>query len=213
MQLSESPRDRKRSETFRRIHEAAVELTLRDGVAAATVSEIAERAEVSRRTFFNYYPCKEDAILDLRELQIPAETVEAFLRPARPARTDDEADTSLAEDRFLQALELTVSTMASHGPRPDERLRTIVAAHPELIDRIRSHRDATQEVLFTALTERLTEQDGPPRSARSVRALILLGGAVLRFAYHENSDVLNNPDPATIQNAMAAFRNALKELQ
>ena len=33
------------------------------GLAAATVEAITERAGVSRRTFFNYYPTKEDALL------------------------------------------------------------------------------------------------------------------------------------------------------
>lgn len=208
-------RDRKRAATLRSLHDAAVDLTLRDGLAAATVSDIAERAGVSRRTFFNYYASKEDAVLGIQEPQIPPHAVEAFLRPAasagaEPGERDDDAE---RQDRFAAALELTVTTMASLGPRSGPKVRTIVTTHPELIDRLRVHRDATQELLVTVLTERLAEQHGSTRAADGARALILLAGAVLRFAYGDDPVVLDDPDPAAIKKAMAAFRDALKEIQ
>jgi AcrR family transcriptional regulator len=48
----------------------AVELVLRDGLQGATVDAICEVAEVSTRTFFNYFDSKEDAILGLPHLEI-----------------------------------------------------------------------------------------------------------------------------------------------
>lgn len=200
-------RDRKRAQTHRRIHDAAVELALRDGLAAATVSDIAERAGISRRTFFNYYASKEDAVLGVHEPQIPPSALEAFLHP--------EPDTQVPEgnDRFVAALHLTVTTMASIGPRSSPEVRRIVAAHPELVDRIRAHRDATQRLLVSALTERLSEQTASPRAADSARALILLAGVVLRFAYGDDPDLLDDPDPVALRKAMAAFRDALKEIK
>jgi AcrR family transcriptional regulator len=43
---------------------AAVELVLEKGLAAVTVEEIAERADVTRRTFSRHFTGKEDAALD-----------------------------------------------------------------------------------------------------------------------------------------------------
>lgn len=200
-----SARDRKRAQTYRRIHEAAVELVGRDGLASATVSDIAERAGVSRRTFFNYYPCKEDAVLGIQEPKIPPRALEAFVAPDSSANAD-------GEERFRRALHLTVSTMASIGPHTTPAMLDIVAVHPELVDRLRAQRDATQELLVTALSERLAEESGSLRAADSARALILLSGAVLRFARGSNPTFLDNPDPAAIAAAMTAFRTALKEI-
>ncbi|MBF4585719.1 TetR/AcrR family transcriptional regulator [Curtobacterium sp. VKM Ac-2887] len=56
-------RDVKRRETRDALAEAALFFTLRDGLEAATIDHIAERAHVSRRTFFNYFDSKEDALL------------------------------------------------------------------------------------------------------------------------------------------------------
>ncbi len=171
-----------------------MELTLRDGLAAATVNEIAERAGVSRRTFFNYYPAKEDAVLGMREPQIPPRALREFLDPApenTPAPENDD-DAGPGKKRFNAALKLTVTTMAFNG--------------------VRAHRDATQELLVTALSEQLAERTASPRAADSARALILLAGAVLRFAYSDDPDILDDPDPAAISAAMTTFRDALKEL-
>ncbi len=55
-------RERKKRETRQAIHSAALELAHERGVDALTVDAIAERAGVSPRTFFNYFPTKDDAI-------------------------------------------------------------------------------------------------------------------------------------------------------
>ncbi len=55
-------RERKRTETRRRIAAAAVELVTTQGIAATTVDQIAASAEVGRATFFRYFESKELAI-------------------------------------------------------------------------------------------------------------------------------------------------------
>lgn len=62
-----SLRERKKVETWTAIHDAAASLALYQGLEQATVEVIAERAGISARTFFNYFPAKEDAVLGLRE--------------------------------------------------------------------------------------------------------------------------------------------------
>ena len=65
-------RERKKEETRQRIVAAAVELFQRNGYEATTVDEIAERADVAKGTFFNYYPRKEAILDDVHEQQLEA---------------------------------------------------------------------------------------------------------------------------------------------
>lgn len=55
-------RDRKREETRRAIAGAAYAIVRDAGVSAVTADAVAERAGVSRRTFFNYFPSVESVL-------------------------------------------------------------------------------------------------------------------------------------------------------
>jgi AcrR family transcriptional regulator len=60
-------RDSRRLATRRALRTATLDLALERGLAAVPVEEVAARAGVSTRTFFNYFATKEDAVL----LEIP----------------------------------------------------------------------------------------------------------------------------------------------
>lgn len=77
-------RDRKKRETHLAIIEAALDLFEEKGVAATTVDEIAERADVAQRTFFRHFATK-DAVL----YPTPEER-QAAIRTALAARPPDE---------------------------------------------------------------------------------------------------------------------------
>jgi AcrR family transcriptional regulator len=57
-------RERKKLETRQLISETAVRLFNERGFEAVTVDEIAEAANVSKKTVFNYFPTKEDLVFD-----------------------------------------------------------------------------------------------------------------------------------------------------
>lgn len=59
-------RTRRKLQTEREIHRAALELFEQQGVRATTVPEIAARAGVSPRTFFRYFSTKEEAALPIQ---------------------------------------------------------------------------------------------------------------------------------------------------
>lgn len=58
-----SLREERRLATERRIHRCALRLTDERGLDGYTLDDLAEAAEVSRRTLFNYFPSKTDAVL------------------------------------------------------------------------------------------------------------------------------------------------------
>ncbi|TKK87745.1 TetR family transcriptional regulator [Herbidospora galbida] len=63
-------RERKKAETRQAVHEAALRLTVELGFDAVTVEAIADAANISRRTFSNYFAGKEDAVLYGEEQRI-----------------------------------------------------------------------------------------------------------------------------------------------
>lgn len=56
-------RERKKRERRRCIEEAAIALFERDGFDATTIEAIAAAADIAPRTFFYYFPTKEDVVL------------------------------------------------------------------------------------------------------------------------------------------------------
>ncbi|MGW4118132.1 TetR/AcrR family transcriptional regulator [Nocardia sp. NPDC004711] len=60
-------RERNRQRVRARIYTSALELFAEKGYDATTIDEIAERADVSRGTFFNHFPRKEDLITEWAE--------------------------------------------------------------------------------------------------------------------------------------------------
>src|SRR5918994_275367 len=56
-------RERKKQRTRQALRQAAVRLFLERGFEATTIADIAAAAEVAPRTFFSYYPTKEDVVL------------------------------------------------------------------------------------------------------------------------------------------------------
>jgi AcrR family transcriptional regulator len=91
MSVSSGRRQRKKDETRRVIAEAAMRLFLENGYEKVTVAQIAEAADISVNTVFNYFPTKEDLFFGsdprdesefalLRMTREPHESVVAFLR-------------------------------------------------------------------------------------------------------------------------------------
>jgi len=65
-------RDRKRDRTHDDLARAAFALAKERGLDGFTVDEVAERADVSRRTFFNHFQSKEEAVSEVARVQVTA---------------------------------------------------------------------------------------------------------------------------------------------
>jgi AcrR family transcriptional regulator len=98
-------RERKKLATRTALHEAALRLVADRGLDHVSIDDIADRADVSPRTFFNYFSSKDDAVLGL-DPDSSAEQVAAFL--ARPA--DESPVQALRAVAHAQAEEMATDT-------------------------------------------------------------------------------------------------------
>jgi AcrR family transcriptional regulator len=117
-------RERKKLETHRALASAALRLASAKGPDQVTIEEIADAADVSVRTFFNYFSSKEEAIIG-RDAESRAAMVQHLLdRPAE--ETPFEAVTGVIRAWFADA-----------GAWVDDRAlrHQLVRAHPSLLPR------------------------------------------------------------------------------
>jgi len=95
--MPESPglRDRKKQRTRRAIERAALDLFDVRGFDGTTIDEIADAADIAPRTFFHYFPSKEDVVL--ADYAVRLERIVAALE-ASPA---DQAPWAALRSAFL----------------------------------------------------------------------------------------------------------------
>ncbi len=79
---AEGLRERRRAETTRTLIRAARRFTAEHGLAGFTVEELCSEAAVSRRTFFNYFASKDDAVLGIPLERSDAAAIARFLAGA-----------------------------------------------------------------------------------------------------------------------------------
>lgn len=126
------------------MHRAALELVADHGLSGVTVEMIAERAEVSPRTFFNYWETKEAAMLGLD----PERAVRALqLLAERPA----------GEPPHLSLRAVLIELTAHLPPDPELRLlkKRALEREPLLTQLSMGNLSEIQTLLTDALAERL----------------------------------------------------------
>lgn len=91
-------RDENRARTLTELQRATLDLVEEQGLTATTVTQIAERAGVSERTFFRYFATKEQAALPGQQ-GLAEGLREATLRSTEPREFIDEL-LAVCRDRF-----------------------------------------------------------------------------------------------------------------
>ena len=136
-------RERKKLATRQALSEAAMRLVLERGFDHVTVEAISEAADVSARTFFNYFSSKEEAVLG--DAPDPAAVRQAILeRPATEVPLQ-------AACNVLRGLALELSE------RREEMLlrEQLVYRHPTLFAKHLSAYAGFERALGDAIAERL----------------------------------------------------------
>jgi AcrR family transcriptional regulator len=142
--MSSGLRERKKAETRAALQDAALRLAAQHGVDKVSIEAIADAVGVSPRTFFNYFPSKEDAIVGMSPA-VPS-PVAGLLR-GRPA---DEAPL----DALRVAIKGSVERLQEDPDRWEMR-RQLVLRHPELAARYAARLAQVEQDLVIEIAGRL----------------------------------------------------------
>ena len=147
-----SLRERKKLATRRLLRRAALELVAERGLANVTVEDIAEAAEVSPRTFFNYFPSKESVLFG-GDTDRAAELREGIAVAAPGGSALDAVRVVLTRDSETMADELR-----SLGGDPADWLRRMKVARTD--PHVRAAHAAQMAMIERAIAEGLAARLG-----------------------------------------------------
>ncbi|KIU03277.1 hypothetical protein SZ60_06815 [Frigoribacterium sp. MEB024] len=173
-------RERKRLATRRAIQVAVLDLIVEHGLDAVTVDMVSRRADVSPRTFFNYFPSKEEAVVGDP--------------PALPDGRDLERFVAQRDEPVLSSL-IQLLTHAVESATVDRELvvlrRRVLRAHPDLLARRIASTRVFEERLTTVVAQRMAADAGVADDAVDASLLSrahlvsLVSIATLRHAWAE----------------------------
>lgn len=176
-----SHRDRKKQRAWQAIHDAAFRLVLTRGAADVTVEQICSDADVSPRTFFNYFPTKHDAALGLNTISVCA--ADEAVQGGRDVVDD-----------VCTVLAMTVTRIPNRA-----RKRVLLFRRPELRNAVMLW-IATLSADLTTVAERSTD----PSTART--AVIVVLAALVESSHQKLPD---SSDPAVTKQQLVRAVAAL----
>lgn len=167
-QSGEGLRDRKKRRTRAALERAALRLSAERGYDNVTVEEIAAEADVSVRTFFNYFASKEDALIGADPESGPRMVARILAEPpevepfeAFRASVLAEIDVELKNARDLWLLR-----------------KEVLMRRPDLLVRAFASSAETEQMLSAALAER----SGLPENHIYPRLMVAAGTGAFRCA-------------------------------
>lgn len=171
-----SRREARKRETEQRIHRCALVLTDERGLDGWTMDDLAGAADVSRRTLFNYFPGKVDAVLGSAPA-LPPDAVATFHSGGPSGRLVDDL-TFLAEELLdEQAFD---PELVGLGRRVlHEVPRLLVTAHERF------------ELVMQEVVDHILQREGDGFGDARARLLVRLLVALFDDALHQ---LLETPD-------------------
>jgi AcrR family transcriptional regulator len=176
--------------TPERLVRAALDLFTERGYDATTVSQIAERAGVTKMTFFRHFPDKREVLFAGQEIhsRILADAIAAAPGPATPVQA------------VGAALDALAATFTEERREFAARLLPVIAAHSELRER-----SAFKHIGLTQAMGEALEKRGVPELTASLAAELGLRAFDRAFSQWA--------DPASQQTLTELTRQALAELR
>jgi AcrR family transcriptional regulator len=146
-------RERKKLEVRERIAHAAFWLFFERGFDNVTVAEVAAQAETSVQTVFNYFPTKEDLLLNGRRIN------EGMFLAAIADRPKGLSVIEAARRRVMAAAD----EFSRFDPVRANQFRSIVLSTPSILARIRTLSAATEAEIARVIAEDTAAEAGDPR--------------------------------------------------
>ncbi|MEU5820568.1 helix-turn-helix domain-containing protein [Streptomyces sp. NPDC047803] len=156
-------RERKKRETRRRLLETATTLFSERGFDQVSVAEIADAADVSKMTVFNYFDSKEDLVF------APLEEHVGDAAQVVRDRAPGESAVAAIRRQFIEAIERHDPSVGMGDKPLALGIARLIMETPALLTRVHSFFVRTQD----QLTEALIEEGEEPVVARIVAAQIL----------------------------------------
>lgn len=182
-------RELKRSRTRQALVDAAYALFSDKGFEATTIAEIAERAEVGTRTFFSYFPTKEDVLFPAGDARV------ALAVAAIAGRAPDEGPA-----------EVLLRALGEAGDVSDDMTGPLAAMRIDLTQRVASVRGRALQMQWDAqreiaghLAAAYPDELDPVSAAALVGAFV---GAITGALMTLLEDPAHRADPAAIRAAM-----------
>nr|MDQ2725760.1 TetR/AcrR family transcriptional regulator [Actinomycetota bacterium] len=179
-------RERKKLATRQALHRAATDLVAERGLANVTVEAITERADVAVRTFFNYFPSKEEAVLE-REPNRTARLCQAI------------ADRPPSEDPLTVLREVVLHDLLLRELDSSQLLRRMrmIAGEPTLVALMAAH----FEEMHTAAALEIARRLGDEAPGTYANLVVAAAFAACRVALAEWCDAGGAGDVPAIVNA------------
>jgi len=200
-------RERKRQRTHQTISAAAIALFLERGYDSVSIAEIADAAEVSRRTLFAYFPTKDDLVLHrfADHEDEPARTVRD--------RAPDQTPLDALHDQRRQAL-LARDPITGINDTPEiVAFYDLVLATPALRSALLRFTIRSRDTLSAALRDTTTDEHqgtAPLAAAQIVVVHQTLSEANhLRVVAGHSADELEPLALAELEQAYAMLRGGL----
>jgi len=189
-------RERKKQRTREAIVDAALRLFDERGFEQTTIADIAEAADIAPRTFFGYFPSKEDVVF--------ADFPEQLEALSRRLRERDEDETA------IDALRAVIRDALEHADLTDERelCRKRVVKQSETLD---AHRRALMGRMEDILAEAVARDFG--NQPGDLRPPMIASAAVAALSSLDRPGITDRDSPPTREEALAMIDQALTFLQ
>lgn len=202
-------RERKKRRTHAAISDAAIALFLEHGFNQVSVAQVAEAAEVSKRTLFAYFPTKEDLVVH-RLADHETETARVVRDRLPPT-----APLTAVRQHFLKGLDDRDPITGLNDHPQVLRLTRMILDTPSLVARMEGFKAGAERALADALQETAATPELTARLAAVQIVAVqwaLAQDNAARLAYGEPADARHPGAVADADHAFTLLENGLGDL-